>query len=81
MIRPADKSGMICIMDAEKYVKVIMKYLNATYLGDNGKALPYYNRVGAEILISVLENAKNLIMEGLEKGYIHPSEADQMMMG
>ena len=73
-VKPADKSGEICVMNTEDYISVINTDLAATYMGPDGTALPYYERVDPNILVTILEDAKSLVDEGVEKGFIHPSD-------
>ena len=62
------------IMDTEEYVRVIKQNLQANYVGADGGAILYYEKVNPHILLTILEDTEALVMEGVNKGYIHPSE-------
>ena len=79
VIKPADKSGEICIMNAKDYVSIIEEDLKATYRGPGGEILNYYEEVNPGLLLRILEDARALIEEGLERGILNESDALIMM--
>ena len=61
-----------CIMDTADYVSTIKRDLAATYQVPGSERRPYYEEVEPDLLQVLLEDAKALVKEGVERGFIHP---------
>ena len=66
-------------MDTEDYVKTIERDLAATYEVPGGERRRYYEEVEPDILQVALEDAKALVKEGVERGFIHPKDGALMI--
>ena len=66
-------------MDTADYVGTIERDLAATYQVPGSERRPYYEEVEPDLLQVLLEDAKALVKEGVERGFIHPKDGIMMI--
>ena len=78
IIKPSDKTGGVCVLDYDPYVKVMENKLGETYLDKTGNQAPKYIEVKEDRLKRDWEIVRDLVSEGVREGYI--SEKDAILM-
>ena len=78
VIKPADKSGGICVMDKSDYVKALEKQLKSVHENEDGTTTPFYAKSTEQETRVVQQRVSHLISEGVIKGYISKNDAKYM---
>ena len=78
VIKEADKSGGICIMNQEDYLHEMHSQLQANFTQPDGSVVPFYEKSSESELAKQKTEVTNLIHTGNLQGFISDSDAKEM---